>query len=125
MLRTGKVGRGSVVVIRAKDSFALIKEEIGYHPQFLTVSEEPAMVKSESSCSLQLKAAFSKPLNTNFMESAWKVKRHLLSCGGDAILDALADEFPVRIHEYPTGTRAGGVFDPRAMGCRRFIHTGP
>ncbi|HEU4586671.1 MAG TPA: DUF2172 domain-containing protein, partial [Gemmatimonadaceae bacterium] len=51
------------------------------------------------------------------VDGLWHLHRHIVSDGYDAALDALAEQLPMTIHEYPSGTEAWSWIVPEKWMC--------
>ena len=52
------------------------------------------------------------------INSLWKLPRDILSEGYDAALEALANQIPMTLHEYPSGTQCWTWIVPEKWDCR-------
>ena len=120
LIKTAKVGRGSIVSITAKDTYSLIKEKTRETPFFLTRYEQ--VMGDEAFLSIPETERFNieLPENSDMMqmiETLWRLPRDLVSDGYDAALEALSRQIPMTIHEYPTGTHCWSWIVPEKWTC--------
>ena len=52
------------------------------------------------------------------LDALWRIPRHIISDGYDIALEALSNQVPITIHEYPTGTECWTWSIPEKWVCR-------
>ena len=116
--RRAEVGRGYVTAISAADTARLIEDTLPTHPWFLLEAGrqgiEPQLIQPARVFEVRLPAEASMP---EMIRALWGLPRDIVSDGYDAALTALAEQLPMTIHEYPTGTRAWTWIVPEKWTC--------
>lgn len=120
LARSERVGRGAVVAIRARDTFALIEEQLKHDPWLLTVGHT-AETKPEIQRPTDL-SRFNVRLPehasmTEMIDALWFLPRDIVSDGYDAALEALGTQLPMTVHEYPTGSSCWTWIVPERWTC--------
>jgi aminopeptidase-like protein/aminoglycoside N3'-acetyltransferase len=117
--RSVSVGRGAVVAIRAADMHSLIEEKIKEDPWFLTMGgktgKTPVLIEPADLERFNL--SLSSSSREEVINALWKLPRDLLSDGYDASLKAIAQQVPLSIHEYSTGTHCWTWIIPEKWTC--------
>ena len=120
LLRMAKVGRGSVVAITASDTFDLIEKTLKNKPFFLTTGGargvEPVLIRKRKNIKVKLKKNASM---SQIIDQLFAIPRDIISDGFDAALEALSTQVPMKIHEYPTGTRCWTWIVPEKWTCNK------
>ena len=120
IVKTKKVGRGSLVSLTAQDTFSLIEHQLKIDPYFLTASagqgrtvdltlpqkSAPTALKIPSGCTIESLAEILDQLPIATVSSNF-----------DYALESLADFMPLRIFSYPTGTRLADEIVPEQWQC--------
>lgn len=119
--RTGKVGRGEIVVADAKEIFDLGLEELKKDPWLAAVGPPDNLIKLEEDRVGRSK--FDIPVEANYsmsswMNQVWKIPRDTVSDGVEAILSSISRKLEMKIYQYPSGTLAGGELIPEKWSCR-------
>ncbi|WP_456324635.1 DUF4910 domain-containing protein [Desulfonauticus submarinus] len=120
LVHSEQVGRGAIVSIRAKDTYDLISQRLNTTPWFLTKGSQkgksPVLIspfdKRRFNISLSKNASMKQIIN-----ALWLLPRDIVSDGYDAALYALAEQIPMIIHEYPTGTECWTWIIPEKWTC--------
>ncbi len=116
IVKSEKVGRGSIVSLTAKDTASLIERQLETDPWLLTVSSgqevAPAVLPD-----LEPLAIASNNSAEALAAALEKVPMARVSANFEAALARLADFVPLRTFQYPTGTRLAGEIVPEAWQC--------
>jgi aminopeptidase-like protein/aminoglycoside N3'-acetyltransferase len=118
LARTAGVGRGAVVALRAQAAFALLREELSRNPWLLTAAGKAGrtpVLRQPAPPPVVLRP--DAPAN-EVLETLWRLPRDIVSDGYDAAIQALAQQLPMTIHEYPTGTHCWSWLVPEKWTCR-------
>lgn len=114
------VGRGAVTGIRAASAYRLIETELTNTPWLLTTAAKtgktPILVQPANADRFDL----SLPKNASLEQmvvALWRLPRDILSDGYDVALNVLAEQVPMKIHEYPTGTHCWTWIVPEKWTC--------
>lgn len=111
------VGRGYITKITARDVERLIRKTIAKQPYFLIEAGrskraprllKPATKRRNLQCNPSMKG---------IIASLTSSKRDIISDGYDSSLIALANLIPMKIYEYPTGTKTSSSFVPEKWTC--------
>ncbi|MGA7991373.1 MAG: DUF4910 domain-containing protein [Thermoanaerobaculia bacterium] len=121
LCRAAAVGRNEVVSIESQAYFDLGMQKLRRDPWFTAkgpagdpvVLEEARVGGSRFDVALPPDASMEQMIDT-----LWRLPRNIVSDGFDAALGALADQLPITVHEYPSGTEAWSWVVPEKWACR-------
>lgn len=110
------VGRGALTAIRAQATYDLIAQTLPIRPWLLTRCDPrgPA-TPSAPACRVPALPPGAGP--EQVVDALWRLPRDILSAGYDAALAACAEQVPMTVHTYPTGTRAWTWLVPEQWAC--------
>jgi aminoglycoside 3-N-acetyltransferase len=114
-----RVGRGSIVALRARDAKCVLREGLRRNPWFLTVAGRHGRVPQLTRPATKYFPARMPPnaAMSEIVSALSAYPRDLVSEGIDAAVETVASLLPVTMHEYPTGTRVGRRIVPERWTC--------
>lgn len=118
IVRQARVGRGSVLALRARAALELVRSTLPLRPWLLTKADgapTPPVLLSGGTVAVPELPAVASP--GQIVAGVCPLKRDIVSDGYDAALQALAKQVPMTIHAYPTGTHAWTWIVPEKWTC--------
>ena len=119
-VRSETVGRGAIVAIAASNVYELIERQLKKNTWCFTAGGKKGTACTAIRGANAARFGVSMPDNASMaqiIKDLWLLPRDLISDGYDAALDALAQQVPMTIHEYPTGTHCWTWIIPEKWDC--------
>jgi aminopeptidase-like protein/aminoglycoside N3'-acetyltransferase len=118
--QTAQIGAGEIISVDTERFYQTLSRTLVEDPWFTAqgpaadpVAIEEARVGGPSyTVKLPANASMSE-----MIESLWELPRDIVSDGYDAALRALAEQLPMTIHEYPSGTECSTWIVPEKWTC--------
>lgn len=111
-------GRGWITAMSAANMTQLIRDTLPSRPEFLIEAGrkgiKPLLLRTTQNFTLALPPQASM---REMVEALWSLPRDIVSDAYDAALQALAQQVPMTIHTYPTGTHAWTWLVPEKWTC--------
>lgn len=118
LAKKATVGRGHVTAMSARDMYALIEQTLPTQPYFLIQAglegKAPALTAKRKEFDIDLPASATMK---EMVHALWHLPRDIVSDGYDAALEALAQQVPMKINAYPTGTHVWTWLVPERWTC--------
>ncbi len=121
LCKVADVGSGELVAVEAQQYFDHVMTELRKDPWLSAKgpSGDPVAIEAE-------RVGASEPVvdlpprasMKQMMDGLWRVRRDVVSEGYDAALRALAEQLPMTIHEYPTGSHCWTWIVPEKWSCQ-------
>ena len=121
VVRTSRLGKGAIAGITAADTYRVVEEGLKSNPWLLTEAAKTGISPTLSRPANTVRFGVSMPEDASMdqmIQSLWALPRDLVSDGYDAALEALAQQVPMTVHEYPTGTSCWTWIVPERWTCQ-------
>ncbi|HEU4585391.1 MAG TPA: DUF4910 domain-containing protein [Gemmatimonadaceae bacterium] len=118
--RSAKLGKGELLLVDAREYRDLTLRALAEDPWLTARGPAGDPVALEDARVGACRPLVSLPRDAamrEMVDGLWQLHRHIVSDGYDAALDALAEQLPMTIHEYPSGTEAWSWIVPEKWMC--------
>jgi aminopeptidase-like protein/aminoglycoside N3'-acetyltransferase len=114
------VGSGEIMCISATELAKLLSAALSKDPWFTAQGPAGNPIELEQARVAGPHLTVNLPADASMsemIEAIWKLPRDIVSDGYDAALRALAEQLPMTVHEYPTGTECWSWILPEKWIC--------
>jgi aminopeptidase-like protein/aminoglycoside N3'-acetyltransferase len=118
--RAARVGRGELLAVEALPYYDLIAAELARDPWFTArgpASDPVALEAARVGARPPIVTVRPNATMPEMVQALWRLPRNIVSEGYDSALGALAEQLPMRIHEYRSGMEAWTWLVPEKWTC--------